>query len=162
MPILAEGQYILLLRIEATDDKESDSDLAVLSVGNGIVHSGAVAGFPIPTLKFFVTGKNEKIVWEENALVRLSESLSVKPNAPLIFNWKKLSGAAVYRLEILDEQSKAVLSAVLLSPVTSYRAPSWFWTRFRDRKNLAWRVAAINESGNIISQSKSQRLVIEK
>ncbi len=62
MPILAEGQYILLLRIEATDDKESDSDLAVLGVGNGIVHSGAVAGFPRPTLKFFVTGINEKIV----------------------------------------------------------------------------------------------------
>jgi len=161
MPILAEGQYVLLLRIEATDDKESDSDLAFLGVGNGVVHSGAVSAFPMPTLKFFVAGRNEKNVWEENAIADLSESLSVKPNAPLIFDWKKLSGTAVYRLEISDEQSKAVLSAVLLSPVTSYRAPSWFWTRFGDKKNLAWRVLAIDENGKIISQCKSQKLVLK-
>lgn len=162
LPILAEGQYILLLRIEATDDKESDSDLAALGVGGGVVHSGAVAGFPMPTLKFFVAGKNEKSGWEENALAYLPEGLSVKPNALLVFNWRELSGAAVYRLEITDAQSKAVLSAVLLSPVTNYRAPSWFWTRFGDRKNLAWSVSAIDEKGKIISRSKSQRLIMEK
>ncbi len=97
--------------------------MAALGVVGGVVHSGAVAAFPMPTLKFFVTGKNERVIWEETALVRLSESLSVKSNAPLIFDWKELSVAIVYRLEILDEQSKAVLSAVLLSLVTSYRAP---------------------------------------
>ncbi len=162
IPILAEGQYILLLRIEATDDKESDSDLAALGVGGGVVHSGAVAAFPMPTLKFFISGKSEKIGWEETAFADLSESLSVKPNAPLVFNWKPLASAALYKLEIIDEQSKAILSAVLLSPVTNYRAPSWFWTRFKDRKNLVWRVSAIDEDGKIISQSKSQKLMIEK
>ena len=140
IPIIAEGQYILLLRIEATDDKESDSDLAALGVGGGIVHSGAIAAFPMPTLKFFVSGKSEKIAGEENAPAGLSGFLSVKSNAPLIFNWKESSGAAVYRLEITDGQSKAILSAVLLSSVTIYRAPSWFWTRFKDGK--IWRGAS--------------------
>lgn len=162
IPVIAEGRYILLLRIEATDDKESDSDLAALGVGGGIVHSGAVAAFPMPTLKFFVAGKSEKIAGENNALADLSSVLSLKSNAPLIFNWKESSGAAIYRLEILDGQSKAVLSAVLLSPVTVYRAPSWFWTRFKTSKTLAWRVSAIDENGKIISRSESQRLIIGK
>jgi len=141
IPIIAEGQYILLLRIEATDDKESDSDLAALGVGGG---------------------KSEKIAGEENAPAGLSGFLSVKSNAPLIFNWKESSGAAVYRLEITDGQSKAILSAVLLSSVTIYRAPSWFWTRFKDGKNLAWRVSVIDDNGKIISRSEPQRLIFER
>ena len=162
IPIIAEGQYILLLRIEATDDKESDSDLAALGVGGGTVHSGAVAAFPMPTLKFFVAGKTEKIAGEENAPAGLSDVLSVKSNAPLIFNWKESSGAAIYRLEITDGQSKTVLSAVLLSSFTIYRAPSWFWTRFKDGKNLAWRVSAIDENRKIISRSEPQKLTLER
>lgn len=162
IPILAEGQYILLLRIEATDDKESDSNLAILGVGNGTVHSGAVASFAMPTLKFFVTGKGDKTNWEKSALEDSLEILTIKSNEPIIFNWKELSGAEVYQLEIFDEQSQAVFSAVLLSPVTSYRAPSWFWTRFGERKSLAWRVSAINGNGKIISRSRSQKLMFAK
>ena len=137
VPTLAEGQYILLLRIEATDDKEADSNLQVLGVGNGVVHSGAVASFSMPTLKFFVTGKDAKTNWEENALLTPNKDLTVEINQPLVFNWKELTGATAYRLEVLDEQDKSLLSAMLLSPITNYRAPSWFWTRFAT-KNLRW------------------------
>ncbi len=44
----------MLLRIEASDDKEGDSDLSAVGAGSGVVHSGAVAGFPLPTLRYFV------------------------------------------------------------------------------------------------------------
>jgi len=46
LPNSVNGEYLVLLRIEATDEKESDSNLTVVGVGPGVVHSGAVAGFP--------------------------------------------------------------------------------------------------------------------
>ena len=161
VPTLAEGQYVLLLRIEATDDTEADSNLQVLGVGNGIVHSGAVASFPMPTLKFFVIGKDVKTNWEENALVSPNIYLTVEINQPLVFSWKELEGAAAYRLEILDEQDKSLMSAMLLSPITNYRAPSWFWVRFAT-KNPHWRVIAIDANGKVINQSEPQNIKSKK
>src|SRR5690606_16986111 len=54
IPNDVEGLYQLLLRIEASDDTEGDSNLAAAGAGEGVVHSGAVAGFPIPPLRYFV------------------------------------------------------------------------------------------------------------
>ncbi len=161
VPTLAEGQYVLLLRIEATDDKESDSNLQVLGVGNGVVHSGAVASFPMPVIKFFVIGKDVKKNWEENALQIPNKDLAVEINQPLVFSWKELEGAIAYRLEILDDQENSLMSAMLLSPVTNYRAPSWFWTRFAV-KNLRWRLVALDESGKIINQTQIQKILTRK
>ena len=161
MPTLAEVQYILLLRIEATDDKEADSDLQVLGVGNGIVHSGAVASFSMPILKFFVIGKDVKTNWEENALLIPNKDLVVELNQSLVFSRKELEGAVAYLLEILDEQTNSISSAMLLSPMTNYRVPSWFWTRLA-AKNPHWRVVALGESGKIISQIQIQKILFRK
>ncbi len=155
LPLKIEGQYILLLRIEASDDKESDSDLQILGVGGGIVHSGAVASFPIPALKFFVGGENSKMSWEETALLFPKES--VIKNQSFVFNWKNLEGATAYRLEILGGQEKTLLSAILLSPTTTYLLPPWFWERF-SKKNLRWRMTAFDASSKIIGQTKAQIL----
>ena len=144
------------MRIEATDDKESDSNLQVLGVGNGIVHSGAVASFPMPTLKFFYAGESPTRVWEETALL-LPENASPTSVQPPVFTWKPLPAAVVYRLEILDQSEAVILSAVTAAPTTSYRAPSWFWTR-AEGKTPAWRVAALDGSGRVISQTKTRRL----
>ena len=54
MPTRADGTYLLLLRIEASDDKEGDSNLGTAGAGQGVVHSGAVAGFPMPALRYQV------------------------------------------------------------------------------------------------------------
>ena len=43
LPTHLDGLYLVLLRIEATDDKEADSSLDRAQAGTGIVHSGAVA-----------------------------------------------------------------------------------------------------------------------
>lgn len=161
IPTLAAGQYLLLLRIEATDDKESDSDLSILGVGNGIVHSGAVASFPMPILKFFIAGENANDKWSENALVLPQKNTAVETNQPLIFTWQELPETTAYRLEILDENERLLFSSITLSPTNSYRAPSWFWERF-GTKNLVWRVFALNEDGKTISQTKLQKLFIRK
>ncbi len=157
---LTEGQYLLLLRIEATDDKESDSNLQVIGVGTGTVHSGAVASFPMPFLKFFVIGKDLKNVWENTGLVLPQKDSAVETNEPLVFSWKSLEDAKAYRLEILDEQNKEVLSAIVLSPMTIYQAPSWFWERFSG-KNPSWRVIALDEKGDTIIQTKPQKILMK-
>lgn len=156
VPTVAEGQYILLLRIEAVDDKESDSDLAAIGVGNEVVHSGAVAAFPIPTLKFFV------IAGSARSVVRLSQ-LSPADNAIFAaaqatdFAWVIIETASLYRLEISEADGKAVLSALLPRGITTYRAPSWL----RDRTNtggLRWRVVALNEMGQPLAESDWRNL----
>src|SRR5947207_2969719 len=48
------GLYLILLRIEASDDKEGDTNLATVGAGAGVVHGGAVAGFSLPTLRYYV------------------------------------------------------------------------------------------------------------
>jgi hypothetical protein len=154
---LVAGQYILLLRIEATDDKESDSNLAAVGVGNGVVHSGAVASFPMPTLKFFVVGESATTKWADTSLVLPQKNVVIDVNNPLVFTWREFSEAKAYRLEVLDDAGSVILSAITLSPITSYRAPSWFWTRFANKK-LSWRVAALDESGAVISQTGTQAL----
>ncbi|NJM52525.1 MAG: hypothetical protein HC846_03470 [Blastocatellia bacterium] len=151
MPLSAEGQYLLLLRIEAVDDKEADSNLQVLGVGNGTVHSGAIAGFPLPTLKFFVGGGNAK-VWEKTGLLTPNETTILTANQPVIFSWRELPEAAMYRLEILESAEEPIFSAILPSTQNVYRAPSWFVEKFGG-KNLRWRVAAFDEKGNIKSQT---------
>lgn len=154
IPLSAEGQYILLLRIEAVDDKEGDSNLQVLGVGPGVVHSGAVASFPMPTLKFFVVGKRREN-WEETALLLPAEEAVVQTGEPLVFSWQELSGAAVYRLELLDEAEKLMFSALLPSIQTNYRMPSWFGGKF-ERKRLFWRIVALDSKGTILSRTKSR------
>lgn len=158
VPVLATGQYLLLLRIEAVNDKDSDSNIAAVGVGSGTVHSGAVASFPMPTIKFFVTGESASNQWQENGAVLPLKDLPVDKTQPLIFTWRELPETTAYRLEIMDETEKVILSAITLSPVTSYRSPSWFWERF-DEKNLTWRVVAIGENGKVISQTKTQKIV---
>ncbi|MBE9033149.1 hypothetical protein IQ266_25760, partial [filamentous cyanobacterium LEGE 11480] len=51
------GAHMLLLRIEATDDREGNSDIG----GQRVISSGGVAGFPLPTLRYFMTPKQSRV-----------------------------------------------------------------------------------------------------
>lgn len=158
VPLAAAGQYLLLLRVEATDDKEGDSNLQILGVGNGIVHSGAVAGFPLPTLKFFVGGEDKKI-WENTGLIWPAEETVLSAAQPVVFSWRELPGAAMYRVEILENETEPVFSSLLPGIQNAYRAPSWFVEKFA-AKNLRWRVTAFDENGRIVNQTKTSKLVV--
>lgn len=96
IPTTAEGRYMILLRVEASDDREADSDLSAVEGGTGIVHSGAVAGFPLPVLQYYVGSGTA------SSLTQLtpSENHVQQEDLPLDFRWSTDSEAAVYRLEL--------------------------------------------------------------
>ncbi len=145
LPATLEGPYLVLLRIEATDDKEADSNLLSLGVGPGIVHSGAVAGFPIPVLRYFV-GSGQP---GDNIALRLltpAENALIAAGQPIDFSWTQVNGAALYQLEIADRSGQVVLSALLQPPTLNYRAPSWLReTVVGD--GLQWRISVLDQTG---------------
>ncbi len=153
IPLTASGQYLLLLRIEAVDDKESDSNLAAIGVGPGVVHSGAVASFPMPTLRFFITGVSPAAVWEADAQVLPTDKTEFDSGQTVIFTWKELETAAFYKLEVINTSGVPVLSAIMRSPVTAYRAPDWLAEKGLN-ETLTWSVTAFNDRGEQTAKTK--------
>jgi hypothetical protein len=159
LPATAEGMYLLLLRVEATDDRESDSNLTVIGAGGGIVHSGAVAGFPLPPLRYFV-GSGPKPAASTSGdltLVLPPEGATAAAGQILDFTWTQQDGAAVYRLEVVDLQNTTLLSAALLQGIGAYRAPSWLRDRAGDG-HLRWRVVALDERGKLLAETSWRTL----
>lgn len=154
LPILAEGRYLLLLRIEVVDDKEGDSSLTAVGVGSGVLNTGAVAAFPLPTLKFFVGGADARSQWEQTGL--LLPTLNQDPTKPIAFHWSSYAGSAYYRLEILDSQETQVFAALLSTVDTSYRVPTWFQPA--EISKLRWRVSALNEKGEKLAATVARKL----
>ena len=76
LPRNVEGAYLILLRIEASDDKEGDSDLSAIGVGPGIVHSGGLSGFALPVLRYFV-GASESQATAPLTLISPAEGATV-------------------------------------------------------------------------------------
>lgn len=160
LPSIVEGPYLLLLRIEAADDKEGDSNLAVAGVGAGIAHSGAVAGFPLPPLRYFVgSGIDSRSSGRLTLLLPVEDGLRSLDN-PLDFSWTEIEEAAFYRIEFQSLQSQPVISALLVPGVAVYRAPSWLKQRVTD--GLQWRVVALNQNGNPVSETPWRRLRLSK
>ena len=160
LPTTLEGPYIVLLRIEATDDKEADSNLLSVGVGAGVVHSGTVAGFPLPVLRYFV-GSGQP---GENFALRLLtpvENASVAPVQPVDFSWTYVNGAALYRLEIADHAGQVVLTALLQSLTVNYRAPSWL-RETSPGAELQWRVSALDQSGTKTAETPWRQLLMAK
>lgn len=153
--LTADGQYLLLLRIEAVDDKEGDSDLGELGVGNGVVHSGAVAGFPLPTLKFFFSSDERKL-WQSHGIINPADQLSFVLGQPTIFRWRELPNTTVYRLEF-RENTNRVFAALLPSATTFYRLPSWFPDKFKT-KNVQWSITALDDKGNEILRTEERTI----
>jgi hypothetical protein len=151
LPNRVDGPYLVLLRVEASDDKEADSDLSAVSVGPGVVHSGAVAGFPLPPLRYFV-GSGSPASGATVALLLPIENEVQVSDKPIDFNWNGAPRVALYRLELSNAGGEEILSALLPPSQTSYRAPSWIRARISNG-TLRWRVAALDESGAIIAES---------
>lgn len=160
IPTMLDGLHMLLLRIEATDDKEGDSNVGSISGQGGVVHSGAVAGFPIPPFRYFVgSTESETLIAQKGKLQLLlpAENAQQDPETPIDFNWVENERAAVYKLEIMDSQNQTVLSALLQTGLGVYRAPSWLRDRTLDG-SLTWRVTGLNFAGEEIIASDWRRL----
>src|SRR6185503_7994851 len=93
-----EGMYLILLRVESVDDGLADSRLADVGAGPAVVHSGGVAGFALPTLRYFVGAGGTAVAGSKNILAALlpEENAFVRSNAPIDFTWSHVEGAAFY------------------------------------------------------------------
>ncbi|MGB7069752.1 MAG: hypothetical protein WBD22_09680 [Pyrinomonadaceae bacterium] len=156
LPINADGQYLLLLRIEAVDDKEGDSNLGAVGVGPDVVHSGAVAGFPMPAFKFFVAGDRSDD-WVESAQISPRPAATLNSSDSFTFVWRELNGAAYYRLEFVSDASRPVFQAILPARKTVYRAPPFIFQRFTPGF-LSWRVVALDERGSTIATTAKRTM----
>lgn len=148
LPVSVAGEYLVLLRIEASKDDAARSDLAQVGAGPGVVYSGAVAGFPMPILRYFVgAGAVATITQLSPAADRIFGPVEV-----IDFAWMDVERAKVYHLEITDPTGKSVLSALLPPATGTYRAPSWLKER-SGAAVLRWRVIALDETGQQLAES---------
>ena len=149
------GMYLVLLRIEASDDREGDTNLAAVGAAPLIVHGGAVAGFSLPTLRYYVgnggaqllspaIGVLAQLAPEENAVLPTSQ--------PVDFTWTAMREAPTYKLEVEDLQGVPIISAIVTADPNApeknliYRAPPWL--EMRVNKLIGrWRVRPFDRSG---------------
>jgi hypothetical protein len=155
IPTTVAGTYLVLLRIEASDDKEGDSNLGAAGAGSGVVHSGAVAGFSLPTLRYLVgSGGSElspaRLRGDPSFTLREPlEGMLLAAGQAADFSWTELVGAELYRLEIQTEERAPLLTAVIPRGTSVYRAPPWLAERAAG-KAIRWRVVALDAGGRTL------------
>lgn len=161
IPTAIDGAYQILLRIEATDDKEGDSDLAVVGAGNGVLHAGAVAGFPLPTLRYFVGGGGSSLAASVSdlplALTAPFDGAEVPLSQPVDFAWEPDRRASLYRLQVESGSGVLLLEALLPPGTTRYQAPAWVAGR-AEGEPVRWRVTSVDEEGSRVKRSEWRSL----
>lgn len=134
-----EGMYILLFRVEASDAPNSSSN-----IGGNEIPTGAVAGFPMPTLRYYVGNSSNT---EIRQITKTNfESQTENQLLPIILRWNFSENAKLYRVEIEDETNKKVFSAIVLPTVKQYQLPS-FIRQLAVSKQLKWKIIAVDENG---------------
>ena len=153
IPTDLEGQYALLLRIEATDDKAADSDLSAVGAGATVVHSGGVAGFPMPVLRYVVGSTPAAAVHAGGVtLLTPDETSAVPAGGQLDLTWRDDSAAVLYRVEMQSSTGELV-GAALVQPGTGvYRVPPFIRDKVSE-KRIRWRVVALDPQGRAIGAS---------
>ena len=155
LPTAVEGAYLVLLRVEASDDKEADSNLGTAGAGTGVVHSGGVAGFPLPPLRYIVGSASsaEGARTRGSVLLLLPAAAATVPrDVPLTFRWTDIPRAALYRLEVQRLDGQPVHAALVNPRVGVYVAPPFITEKAGDGY-LRWRVVALGPDGGRIDDS---------
>ncbi len=165
-PTSANGLHQILLRIEPSDEKDSQSNLASAGAGIGIVFAGGVAGFPIPSLRYYVLGEPD----DQGILTNLTGKLvQVFPpdnyvanvNEPLKFSWTEIKNASLFQIQIEESNKNKVLSALLKPGEGTYSAPPWLKDK-AGSDDLRWRIRALDSSGREIEKSKWRKLKLDR
>jgi hypothetical protein len=162
VPTTTEGMYLLLLRVEVSDDKEGDSNLGSAGAGTGVVHAGAVAGFPLPPLRYVIGAGNSDLSetiasTQLRALTPIADA-AIAANAPIDFTWTEVNGrAAFFRVEVRNASGEEVLSAIVPRGPGIYRSPSWLMEKAG--ANPTWRVVALDLLGREVSRTDWRRMM---
>lgn len=141
-----EGMYLLLFRVEASDAPNSASN-----IGTDTIATGGVAGFSMPTLRYFVGNSSNANIQQITKNNLTADELSEQP-LPIVLRWKTVADAKLYRLEIEDGENKKIFSAILLPSTRQYQLPS-FVSELVAAKQLKWRVVALDNAGTILEES---------
>jgi hypothetical protein len=161
LPVNVDGAYLILLRIEATDDREGDSDLGAAGAGAGILHSGAVAGFPMPVLRY-VVGAGEsglEAATSQRALRLLLPRTGAHVSADSSFDvsWVDERYAGWYRVEFETADGSPLFDAIVRPGLAQYRAPSFLGGRSNGNP-IRWRVTAFDALGAELTRSGWRRV----
>ncbi len=159
LPHQVDGAYKVLLRIEASDDKEATSNTGA----GALAIAGGVAGFPLPVLRYFVgSGDTLSALAVSSAALPLfapEPGAAAKSTEPLEFSWIEAHSAALFRVEV-EADAKPVLSALVRPGAARYGAPPWF-APAQQGKTLRWRVVGLDAGGREITRSEWRALTIE-
>lgn len=153
IPTAVDGQYLILLRIEVSDDKEADSDLTVVGTGPGVVHAGGVAGFPMPVLRYIVgSGGNEQ---SPVGTVEVAASSSIgseaSPEVTVDLQWTPVPRALYYHIEVRSAGQR-IHQGYVRPPSSRYSLPPFVAAKAADGKSQ-WRVVAIDDAARVVGRS---------
>jgi hypothetical protein len=166
IPTATEGMYLLLLRVEASDDKEADSNLGSAGAGTGVVHAGAMAGFPLPPLRYVVGAGNSDLsaTFASTQLRPLTPiaNAAIGGDVPIDFSWSEVgTRAAFFRVEVRSTAGEELHAAIVPRGPGLYSAPTWLRERSTDGA-LTWRVVALDLRGQRVSETTWQNFTISK
>lgn len=161
IPTRVKGPYKILFRVEATYDKEGNSNTTT-----GVTQSGGVAGFTMPTLRYYVeSDENVRDALATNGqqkrlgLLAPLNNVVLAKNRPIRFSWRGVSNTKLYTLEVKNNNS-VVLSAALKANQNSYTAPPWL---SQDSSgSLRWHVVAKSSNGGNIAVSEWRNLTFNR
>lgn len=157
LPTTTDGLYQVLLRVEASADKEADSK----QPDGGVVHSGAVAGFPMPVLRYFVGQNGVAAAVTGFGLVSPRDGAELSSGEPQSFAWTQTRNAHLYRLEIgTDEAAAPLFTAVVQQGIGLYRPPAWVLEQ-NASQTLRWRVVALDTEGAEVASTPWQVIHID-
>ncbi len=156
LPTALAGTYLILLRVEASDDKEGDSNPVAAGGSGGLLHNGAVAGFPLPALRYVVGSGSSALASTLGSSV--PSPLEPADDAQLAsgvveFHWVPSPRALFHRLEVVTYDDASVLEAYTPVGVARYRTPPWLAERASGRP-LRWRVVALDADGDVVGRSR--------
>ncbi len=162
LPRDVDGTYLVLLRIEAGDDRNGAADPSGISAGP--VASAAVAGFPLPVLRYLVgtaTVADPLPAARRVALISPAAGATIAKGARWSFGWMPVATAARYRVEIRTVDGAAVFEAVTGSEPGTYTPPPFLADRANGAK-LQWRVRAVDLSGREVGRSQWRGVVLAR
>jgi hypothetical protein len=142
-----EGMYLLLFRVEASDAPNS-----VSAIGPRSIPTGGVAGFSMPTLRYYVGASSNTAIQQ----IAGTDIDLITPSLPIVVSWPAAADAKLYRVEIEDDE-KNVFTAMVLAPAVQYQVPS-FVRELAASKPLKWKVTSLGDAGQVIGVSVSADL----
>lgn len=138
-----EGMYLLLFRVEASDASDSISNIGLQTIA-----TGAVAGFQMPTLRYYVGNSSNAAIPQ----ITKADSLAESTVLPIVLKWKPVDDAKLYRVEVEDDTKQTIFAAVALPTAREYQLPS-FIRELAAAKQLKWKVTALGVDGKTIEES---------